>query len=209
MLIIDYIQPALEENQVLCPIICDLIVNLFDNALQKSSDFFQPNENQDGLEFTPQGKELLAKGIQKAFIIDIPWEQAKDFNFGFTRKDGYPVIAITFKDIDNLLYIIWVSLTPTGTRFKMGSPKTQYLNQIDLLLKDYLELDMIDLVLFLYIRNKRFTNQIQETQKQFFQEIPKEILGKAILYYRLKVKQDEDIENTISNLLKDLNIRES
>lgn len=209
MLIIDYIQPALEENQYFCPILCDLIIDLFDNALQRSSEFFQPNQNDDGLEFTPQGKEFLTKAIQKAFIIDIPWEQGKDFNFGLSRKDGYPVIVITFKDIDNLPYIIWISLTPTGTRFEMGSPKSQYLDHIDPMIKEYLELDLVDLLLFIYIRNKRFMNQIQESQKNFFDVVPKEILGKVILYYRLNANTDENIEDTISKLLKDLNIRES
>lgn len=211
MLIIDYIQPALEENQYLCPILCDLIIDLFDNALQKSPEFFQPNQNDDGLEFTPQGKEFLTKAIQKAFIIDIPWEQAKDFDFGLSRKDGYPVIVITFKDIDNLPYIIWVSLTPTGTRFEMGSPKPHMIKDIDIdnILSNYLELDLVDLLLFMYIRNKRLMNQIQESQKKFFDVVPKEILGKAILYHRLNANTDENIENTISQLLKDLNIRES
>lgn len=209
MLIIDYIQPALEENQYFCPILCDLIIDLFDNALQKSPEFFQPNQNDDGLEFTPQGKEFLTKAIQKAFIIDIPWEQAKDFDFGLSRKDGYPVIVITFKDIDNLPYIIWISLTPTGTRFEMGSPKPQYLDHIDPMIKEYLELDLVDLLLFIYIRNKRLMNQIQESQKNFFDVVPKETLGKAILYYRLNANTDENIENAISKLLKDLNIRES
>lgn len=90
----------------------------------------------------------------------------------------------------------------------MGSPKSQCLDHIDLRIKEYLELDLVDLLLFMYIRNKRLMNQIQESQKNF-DVVPKETLGKAILYYRLNANTDENIEDTISKLLKDLNIRES
>ena len=209
MLIIDHIQPKLEENQYLCPIMCDLIITLFDNALLRSPEFFQSNQNNDNLEFTSQGREFLAKAIQKAFLMDIPWEQAKDFNFGFARKDGYPVIAITYRDIDNLPYIIWISLTPNGTRFEMGSPKPNHIKNLDNIISEYLQIDPVDILLFMYIRNKRFMNQVQDSQRNVLDEVPKEIFGKAILYYRLNSNPNGDIENAISNLLKDLNIRES